>query len=122
MSSYSQPRILSFKAAAAMAKGVCVKAGADREHVAICSAATDKIIGISQTAPTAADEMIEVATNGGGAKAKLGGTVSMGDKLTSDASGLLVATTTENDNIVAVAMEDGVANDIIGVEVALAVS
>jgi len=122
MSSHSDSKIQSFKAAAAIARGLCVKAGADREHVAVCSAATDKIVGLTNSAPTEAEEMVEVCLPGGGAKGKLGGTVSWGDMLTSDSAGKLVATTTENDRIVAMAMEDGVANDLIAVEVVVGVS
>lgn len=122
MSSISQSRILSFKATAAMGRGLAVKAGADREHIQVASAATDKLLGLSNTAPTAAEEMTEVCLPGGGGKGKLGGTVSAGDKLTSDSNGKLVATTTENDQIIAVAMEDGVENDLIAVEVISAVS
>lgn len=48
-------------------------------------------------------------------KVKLGGTVSRGDKLTSDSSGLAIATVTDKNNFGAIALEGGVANDIIEV-------
>jgi hypothetical protein len=117
MASYRQPNILAFKAAAAMAAYVAVKAGADREHVAICSAKTDKSVGISMSVPEAADEVMEVALPGGGAKAKLGGSVSFGDLLAPTTDGTLIATTTAGDTYIARAMEDGVQNDVIAVEV-----
>ncbi len=117
MASYSEPRILTYKAAAAQAAYTAVKAGTDRAHVAIASAKTDKQIGIAQSAPTAADDPIEVAVMGGGAKAKLGGSVSMGDLLSATTDGTLIATTTAADRWIAVAMEDGVTDDVIGVEI-----
>jgi hypothetical protein len=122
MASHSQSRVQSFKATAAMARGLAVKIGADSEHMSVASAATDKIMGISNSAPSAADEMMEVCLQGGGAKGKLGGTVAAGDFLTSDASGKLIATTTENDRLIAMAMEAGAADDLIAVEVILGVS
>lgn len=117
MASSSTPKIYVFKCAAALAKGVCVKAGADDDHVVVCSAATDKIIGITQVATTTAEDPVEVALVGGGAKALAGGTIAMGDLLTSDSNGALIATTTANNRVIAVAMQAAVANDILGVEV-----
>ena len=118
MASYSEPRILAFKAAAAQAAYKAVKAGADREHVAVCSAKTDKHIVIAQSAPTAADVTIEVAVPGGGAKALLGsGGASMGDLLAPTTGGELIVTTTAADRYIAMAMEDGAEGDVIAVEV-----
>jgi hypothetical protein len=116
MASTSEPRIYTFKAAGVIAKGQAVKAGADREHVALAAAATDKLVGLAQGDTAAAEEFLEVALPGGGAKGKLGGTVAFGDLLTSDGSGNLVATTTANDRVIGVAMEAGVSGDIIAVE------
>jgi hypothetical protein len=117
MASYSQPRIIAFKAAAAMAAFKAVKAGADKEHVAVCSAKTDKSVGISQNAPSAADEIMEVALPGGGGKALIGGSVSFGDLLAPTTDGSLIATTTAGDTYIARAMQDGSSGDVIGVEV-----
>lgn len=117
MSSHSPSRVQSFKATAAIVRGLCVKAGADREHIAVGAAATDKLIGISNSTATAAEEMIEVCLPGAGAKAKLGGSASFGDLLTFGTGGKLVATTTPGDRYIAMAMEDGVENDLIAVEV-----
>ena len=117
MASSSAPKVLTFKASAAIEAYRAVKFGADDQHVTKSSAATDKNFGIAQNACTAAEDACEVAINGGGAKASLGGTVARGDYLTSDANGQLVATTTEGDNVIAQAMESGVLNDVIGVEV-----
>lgn len=117
MSSCSTPRYKTLKSAAAQEAYTFVKPGADRAHVAQATAATDKITGIAQTKADGAEESIEVAGPGGGAKLRLGGTVTAGDLLTSDASGRGIATTTANNRAGAVADEDGVEGDIIGVEV-----
>jgi hypothetical protein len=117
MSSYPAPNILTYKSAAALAKGKVVKPGADKEHAVVASAATDKAIGICQSVSEAAEDPIEVAFPGGGGLALLGGSVSAGDYLASDANGALVATTTANDNVIAQALQDGVENDLIAVVV-----
>lgn len=120
MASSSAPRILKFKAAAAITKFRAVKPGADDDHVAVASAGSDKCIGIVQNTATAAEDPLEVAINGGGAKALLGsGGAAFGDKLVSDANGALVVSTSANDRVIAIAMGTGVENDVIGVEVAL---
>lgn len=54
----------------------------------------------------------------GRVKVKLGGTVAAGDKLTSNGSGLAITTTTDTNNFGLIALEDGVANDIIDALVA----
>lgn len=120
MASSSAPRVLKFQATAAITKFRAVKPGADDNHVQVASYGSDKCIGIVQNTATAADDPLEVAINGGGAKALLGvGGASFGDKLVSDANGALVVSTTANDRIIAIAMQTGVENDVIGVEVAL---
>jgi len=117
MASSSAPRILSFKAAAGMAQFVAVKGGADSEHVAICAAATDKSVGIIQSLPTAAGDICEVAIQGDGGKALLGGTAAVGDLLAPTTDGSLIVTTTPGDRYIAMAMQSGVIGDVIGVEV-----
>lgn len=118
MASHSQPRIVAFKSdTASIAIGSVVKAGSDKSHVAKAAAATEKAVGIAMSLVEAAEQAVEVAVQGGGAKGLLGGTVSFGDFLASDSDGKLVATTTANNKVIAQAMEDGVANDLIAVEV-----
>ena len=117
MASSSQPRVLSFLASAAVEAFRVVKFGADDKHVTKSSAATDKHCGIAQCASTAAEDTLEVAIQGGGAKAVLGGNVTRGDYLTSDGNGKLITTVTADDNVIAQAMGSGVLNDVIGVEV-----
>lgn len=118
MASHRAINAVAFKSdTASIAIGSVVKAGSDKSHVAKASAATDKAIGIAQSLVEAAEQAVEVAMVGGGAKALLGGTVSFGDFLASDSNGALVATTTANNKVIAQAMEDGVSGDLIAVEV-----
>lgn len=117
MSAYFPPNVLTLKAGAAIAKGCVVKPGADRDHVLVSAAATSKNLGIAQNAALAAEDLVEVAVDGGGAKGLCGDTVAFGDLLTADSVGKLVATTTPGDRYVAKAMEDGVVGDLIAVMV-----
>jgi hypothetical protein len=117
MASISNPRIYGFSAGGAIALGKAVKIGADSKHVAVASAASDKMLGIAQSDATNAEDEMEVALPGGGAKALAGGNISAGDLLTSDGSGKLIATTSNADRYIAMAMESAVLNDLFAVEV-----
>lgn len=117
MSSHSYSRILAFKAGGAIVKGSAVKAGADRTKVVVCSATTDKSIGVAQNDAAAAGDFVEVALQGGGGKGLAGGTVAFGDMLAPTTDGSLITTTTAGDRIVGMAMEDGVVGDVVAVEV-----
>lgn len=119
MSSYAKPNVLSFKAGGAIPQGSVVKPGADREHVAKATAATDKAVGIAMNAAADAEDKVEVALPGGGAKGLAGDSISFGDLLAADSNGALVATTTGNDRVVGVAMEDAAAGDLFSVHVSL---
>ncbi len=118
MSSYASQRILTFKAAAILSKGMCVKAGADAKHVDKSAAATSKNIGIVQNDCPAIGDLAEVALPGGGGKAVLGsGGCAFGDLLTADSGGALVVTTTPGDRYIAIAMDAGAQGDLVSVEV-----
>jgi hypothetical protein len=117
MSAHLQPNALTLKCDAAIAKGMAVKPGTDRDHVVKSSVATSLSIGLAMNTTTTAEDKVEVALPGGGAKALLVGSVSFGDLLAPDSTGKLVATTTPGDRYIAMAMEDGVAGDLIAVHV-----
>ena len=120
MASCPQPNTSTWlNTAAAIVAYTAVKLADDAGlTVAKSTAATDKSIGIAQNAGAAAGgDPIEVAMPGGGSKALLGGTVAYGDYLAPDSAGKLVATTTANDNVIAQALQAGVAEDIISVQV-----
>lgn len=114
----STPRILVFKAGGAIALGQAVKfSGTDGKTVVKATAATDKIIGINQSVTTVASgDQVEIALPGGGGVGTAGGTIAAGDFLTADSSGDIVATTTENDRVIGMAMVDAVDNDVFAVE------
>lgn len=118
MASTKAPEILAYKAAAALTKGHAVKKGADDEHVQVCSAGSDKGIGIIQNDVTTADDVCEVAVMGG-AKGLAGGAIVQGDLLAADSNGALVATTTANDRVLGVAEEDAASGDLFSVLVGL---
>lgn len=117
MASHSPSNALTFKCGAAISKGMCVKPGSDTLHVIKSAAATSKNLGIALNTTTTAEDKVEIALPGGGAKALLGGSVSFGDLLTADSAGKLVATTTPGDRYVCMAMDDGSAEDLCAVHV-----
>jgi len=114
MASTKAPEILAFFADAAIAKGKVVKGGTDEQHVAKCTAATDKAFGIVQNDATAAEDSLEVAV-GGGCKGLSGGVIAVGDAVTADANGALVATTTANDRVMGFALAAAVSGDLFDV-------
>lgn len=117
MASSLKPVILTFKADAAITKGMAVKLGTDAKHVAKGAAATDDCIGVAQSAPTAAEDAVEVAVPGGGGKGLCQTTVVAGNLLVSHTDGKLKPIATAGDRVVAVAMEGGVAGDLIDIMV-----
>lgn len=120
MASSLAPVIVALKADAAIAKGKAVKLGTDFKHVAVGAANTDRCIGIIQNDPAAAEDVAEVALPGGGARALLGETVAAGVDLVAHTDGTLVKPNAEGDEIVARALQDGVAGDMIDVVVTYA--
>lgn len=117
MASSLAPQIQIFKAGAAISKGMAVKPGADNNHVLKGSANTSLCIGVAQSAPTTAEDPVEVAVVGGGGKGLLGETVAAGNHLVSHTDGTLVKVNASGDNIIALAMADGVSGDLIDIMV-----
>src|SRR5688572_14540866 len=105
----------TFLADAAITKGMAVKPGTDASHVAKGSANTSRCIGIAQNSPESAEDAVEVALIGGGAKGLLGETVTAGAYLVSHTDGTLVKANAAGDHVCAIALEGGVANDLINV-------
>jgi hypothetical protein len=117
MASSSQPKIVAILAGAAISKGMAVKKGSTDSYVIKGTANTSKCVGVAQNAPTTADDVCEVALPGGGGKGLLGESVAMGDLLVSHTDGTLVKANASGDHIIAMAMRDGSANDLIDIEV-----
>lgn len=112
MASSLAPVILTFKADGVIAKGKAVKIGSDSKHVVLCSLASDHGIGVAQGDAAAAEDMVEVAVVGGGAKGLAQATISAGQLLVSHTDGALKKASALGDRVVAVAMEDAVAGDL----------
>lgn len=116
MSSFPTPVLISGLTAAADLSTKRYKAvllGASGVNVA--GANEMEFVGFLQNAP-ASGGVCEIAANGGGSKAIAGGTIAAGDKLTTDASGDLVAITTgQTKAAVAIALTGAADNDIFEV-------
>lgn len=83
--------------------------------VVAAAASTDPIVGVLQNKPKAGEPaLVQWA---GSSKVIAGGTVTRGDRVTSDASGHAVTTTTNKAVIVGVALQSAVSGDIF--EIAL---
>ncbi|QNG47418.1 DUF2190 family protein [Sphingobium yanoikuyae] len=107
--------IRSYRAAAAIAAYRIVRFSdvANSSAVNISSAATHPHVGTTgKVGASAAGEMVDV-NRGGINPVQLGGPVSAGDWLTSDANGKAIATTTAGDGVIGRAEQPGVADDII---------
>lgn len=110
----------SFKSAAAIAEARLVTFGVDDDTVALATAATSEIIGVTQHATAAAGDEVRVMLTGI-AELRLGGSVTRGNRLTSDASGQGVAigaVAGTNYNSIGMALASGVSGDIIPVLIA----
>lgn len=83
------------------------------DGVVLAAAATDEIMGVLMDKPASGEwGAVAMISKGGKAPVKYGGTVAKGDKLTSDASGLAITTTTAGNKVIGIAVKAGVANDI----------
>ena len=122
----------AMKAGGVIGKYNIVKFGVDDEHVIEAAAAGDSALGVAQNAAVAEEDAVRVMVIGI-SRVKLGGTVTRGDFLTSDANGEGVAATrhahTENtagtytqnattaaaaaSNVIGRALKSGVAGDIV---------
>lgn len=103
------------KSTAAIAVAYTIaKFGADENTCSVAAAATDNLIGVFQHTTSAAGDEVEVAIKGR-SNVKLGGTVTLGAFVTSDASGYGVAATV-GQCVIGRAMKAGVSGDLIPVE------
>ena len=89
-----------------------IKAGAAAGSCVKAAAATDKLLGTSDELEHVTGEVVDMAL-GPLPIVRLGGTVAVGDALTSDANGKAIATTTIGNRIVGFAETAGVVDDLI---------
>ena len=114
MSSFLKARSRAFVAGADLSSSQYHAVKVDATANQVVAAAAGEGFGIVQTAPISGDEC-EVAMVGGGALAKLGGTVAYGAELAADANGKFV-TAASTDVVLGIALAAGVADDVIEVE------
>lgn len=82
-------------------------------EVVVATAGTDAIIGVTEQKCEAGEVVsVRLRSAQGTAKGKAGGNVSIGSKLTATTGGKLIATTTAGDEVVGVAIESAVSNDV----------
>lgn len=115
MSSYVQPNMKTFRAEADLSvKQYCfVKFGSTSDKVVACGDA-EKAIGVLMNADVKSGDYAEIALFGGGALLKIADVVALGASIASDANGNGVPGAL-GEWSPAIAMESGVAGDIIGV-------
>ena len=113
MSSYVQPNMKAYCAEAALTKFSFVKFGAGDDKV-LLSGAAERAFGINMSNDIAINGVAEIALNGGGGLVKLAGTIARGQSIASNAAGLGVLATA-GQFAPAIAMESGVAGDVISV-------
>jgi len=94
-----------------------VKVGSAADQCAL-SGANEKAIGILQNKP-GSGQIADVALPGGGALAIVSESVTVGQYLTSTASGKLEVADAASEHVIAIADEAGDANDVIAVTVVL---
>jgi hypothetical protein len=88
------------------------KFGADDDTLSAASAATDALVGVFQHITAAVGDAVRVMLDGI-SRAKLGGTVTRGSELTSDAYGRAVAATLAEQSRIGIALASGVEDDIV---------
>ncbi|MCU0918761.1 MAG: DUF2190 family protein [Burkholderiaceae bacterium] len=107
----------NYKAEAAVAAHLIVKYGTADGTCTLASAATDALIGAADALAKATGEMVDVHVGRIG-EVRLGGNVTRGALLTSDANAKAVATTTAGNRIIGQAEQSGAADDVIRYRVA----
>lgn len=115
MASHSEPRILGYSAGADLSAKQyhVVKFGTSDKEVVDADAQEGFGVLMSQSPD---GQGCEVALPGGGAKAKLAGTITRGESITADANGAFVAAGSSQ-RAIGIAMASGVAGDVIPMEV-----
>lgn len=85
----------------------------DDAYIALAAGATLPLFVLKEGADGSSTETVGTIVLFGPTKVKLGGTVTPGAHLTSDGSGLAIATTTSGNRVAGIALAAGVANDVI---------
>lgn len=114
MSQYNASGHKSWKATAALGKGVAVKLSSG--EVVAATAGTDVVIGVTASAVDAGGPAdVRLRSAAGTAVVKAGGTVAVGDAVTATTGGAVITTVTANDQIIGYALEAAVSGDLFEV-------
>lgn len=114
MSQQNEGNAKGYVSTGAIGEGIAVKIAAGQ--VVPATAATDKVIGFTQHKAAAGETVsVKLRSGAGTVKVKAGGTVAVGDRLTSDATGRSITTTTAANEVIGFALEAGAINDFIEV-------
>jgi hypothetical protein len=114
MSQFNTSGTKGYVATAAVGEGIIVKLSSGQAVVA--TAATDKFIGVTMNKAAAGETAsIRLRSSQGTIKVKAGGTIAVGDKLTTNGSGQAIATVTAGNEILGMALEAGASGDMVEV-------
>lgn len=112
MSQYNAGPEKGIRATANLDEGLIVKL--ENGEAVVATAGTDVALGVTTTNVEAGQvASVRLRSAEGTSKVVLGGTVAAGAKVTAGAGGKAVATTTAGNEVVGIALESGVANDVI---------
>lgn len=112
------PEYIPLLAGASVTPNRLVKLGAADQTVILSTSASDKSIGVSSPLITAATGAVVDVAIGGVAEVIAGGTVTRGDRITSDANGAGVTAAPAagtNNFVVGIALESAVSGDVFSV-------
>jgi hypothetical protein len=104
MSQFSESSVKAFPATAAGVRGTAVKLSGG--VIVVATAGTDVILGVLDVDHDAGQQAnVRLRSASGTAVGRAGGNIAVGDKVTATTGGELIATTTEGEEIVGIALE-----------------
>lgn len=104
MAQMNESSVRAFPCQVALGEGVAVKFSTG--YIVAATAGTDAIVGVIDTPNDAGqDAMVRLRSAAGTAIARAGGTIAVGDLVTATTAGELIATTTDGDAVVGMALE-----------------
>ncbi len=115
--SHFQPNMMTFRSPSDLSSRQFsfVKMGSNNDEVVLCAVAGEIAVGVLMNAP-AAGELAEVALFGGGAKVKASGTIARGAQISVTVTTGQGKAALATEQVVALALENAVAGDIIPVQ------
>lgn len=109
MAQFTESNVKAFPCQVALDVGVAVKL--DTGYIVAATAGTDDIIGVIDTPNDAGQQAnVRLRSASGTAVGRAGGNIAIGDYVTATTAGELIATTTDGNQVVGIALE-AAAND-----------